>query len=252
MIHSADPARHVYLEPHFDDVALSCGGTVARQTTAGERVLVVTIFSGGPSRDVALTSFAAGQHDRWGDTVDPNETRRAEQRRALTILGADWLPLEFPDAIYRGDQYLSDEDLFGDPKPSDRALGDRLRNVLAGLMATVPEARLYAPLTIGHHVDHVLALDAAREFDPRLYEDFPYARRSEAVSEAVARVGAELAEEIDITETFDRRIAAIAAYRSQIPTLFGDADAMARETRRFATGRPGRAVERFWRPSRRR
>ena len=36
-----NPVRYdlLFLSPHFDDVALSCGGRVAEETTAGRRVL---------------------------------------------------------------------------------------------------------------------------------------------------------------------------------------------------------------------
>ena len=31
---------HLYLSPHFDDAALSCGGQIATWTAAGQSVLV--------------------------------------------------------------------------------------------------------------------------------------------------------------------------------------------------------------------
>ncbi|MGN6673994.1 MAG: PIG-L deacetylase family protein, partial [Thermomicrobiales bacterium] len=52
-------ATHCFLAPHYDDVALSCGGTVALLAGQGARPLVVTVFGGDPS-SVTLTTFA-----RW-------------------------------------------------------------------------------------------------------------------------------------------------------------------------------------------
>src|SRR5438876_1587513 len=82
--------NHVFVEPHFDDVALSCGGTVHALASRGERVLVVTVFAGNPGVGTRVTDFAAGQHARWGDALDPIAARLAEQEAAMAVLGADW------------------------------------------------------------------------------------------------------------------------------------------------------------------
>src|SRR5579883_373196 len=113
------PVRSLFVSPHFDDVALSCGGTVAREARDG-RALVVTVFAGEPAD--TLTSFAEFQHRRWGALDDAVATRRREDRAAMEALGADYHWLDFPDAIYRGDLYRSDEDLFGSVKAPDEPL----------------------------------------------------------------------------------------------------------------------------------
>ena len=228
---------HAYVEPHFDDVALSCGGLVKLQSGRGERVLVVTLFAGNPGAEAAVTEFAAGQHSRWGGHADPIAERRAEQRAALALLGAEWRPLEHLDAIYRGDQYLSDDDLFGPVKPGDAELVERI----AVELGEVEAATWYAPLGVGNHVDHQLALAAARAagIEPRLYEDFPYVAKQPAAPVA-ARLGARVELEVDARGVLDIKVAAIACYRSQIPTLFGDAAAMEAAVRAWPT-------ERYWR-----
>ena len=48
----------VFLSPHYDDVVLSCGGTVALLVEQGEPPLVLTIF-GGEVTDEVTTDFAA-------------------------------------------------------------------------------------------------------------------------------------------------------------------------------------------------
>src|SRR5947209_3417864 len=132
--------RHVFVEPHFDDVALSCGCLVRALAERGEPALVVTVFAGNPGVGAEVTDFAAGQHARWGGATDPIAERRAEQREALALLGADWQPLEHLDAIYRGDQYLSDPDLFGAVKAGDARLADHLQAELEAIAAAQPSA----------------------------------------------------------------------------------------------------------------
>ena len=39
---------HVFIAPHPDDVALSCGGLVAGLRELGQNVTIITVFSGGP------------------------------------------------------------------------------------------------------------------------------------------------------------------------------------------------------------
>ena len=63
--------------------------------------------------------------------------------RATEILGATSTWLSYPDAIYRGELYLSDEDLFGDVKPEDRP-------ELGKAFAAVPEpAAIWAVVVAG-------------------------------------------------------------------------------------------------------
>ncbi|MCP5190661.1 MAG: PIG-L family deacetylase, partial [Pseudomonadales bacterium] len=45
------PYDSIYLSPHLDDVPLSCGGQVYQETSAGRRVLVVTLVAGRPTLD---------------------------------------------------------------------------------------------------------------------------------------------------------------------------------------------------------
>jgi LmbE family N-acetylglucosaminyl deacetylase len=228
---------HAYIEPHFDDVALSCGGLVKLQSGRGDRVLIVTLFAGNPGATASVTEFAAGQHSRWGGHADPIAERQAEQRAALGLLGAEWRPLEHLDAIYRGDQYLSDDDLFGPVKDGDARLVERI----AAQLREVDAAAWYAPLGVGNHVDHQLGLEAARAaaLAPRMYEDFPYVARQSAEPVA-ARLGAGIDREVDVRTVLEAKVAAIACYRSQLPTLFGDAERMAEMVR-------ARPVERYWR-----
>ncbi|MGH2521295.1 MAG: PIG-L deacetylase family protein, partial [Anaerolineales bacterium] len=52
---------HLYLSPHFDDAALSCGGTIHQQTRQGERAVVVTVCA-GDSPPGPLSAFAQTLH----------------------------------------------------------------------------------------------------------------------------------------------------------------------------------------------
>ena len=240
--------RHIYLEPHLDDIALSCGGLVALQTSRGEATLVVTFFAGNPGFEHPFTPFAAGMHAIWGDQDDMVAIRHDEQRAALDHLGADWLRLNWFDAIYRDDRYLSDEQLFGTLHGNDLEVVQEIRKMLKSLVDRVGKATWYVPLAVGHHVDHQILLNASDVLGDRLgFEDYPYASRTGSVQAVVEREGALPAPEVDITCTIDRKIEAIACYQSQIGNLFGDDAAMRNAVRAFGdqTG-TGNFTERYW------
>jgi LmbE family N-acetylglucosaminyl deacetylase len=252
----------VYLSPHLDDAVLSCGGLIHRQARAGEPPLVITLFSGQPPANVELSAFARSQHERWGARGDVMAVRWAEDRAALAVLGADYLRLNYPDCIYRGRArgeeavwyYASEEALFGPVHPSENGLSAELAAVLREFISPGGGVTLYAPLTVGNHVDHQLTFAAAlilgaQGWDLRFYEDYPYAEREGALSAALAARGAEHwqpgvapLDEDDLAA----KIEAIARYESQLGVLFGSAEAMPDRARDFVTRTGG---ERFWQPS---
>ena len=91
----------IYLSPHLDDAALSCGGLIKQQTQAGERVEVWTVCAGEPP-DGPLSMFAQVLHKRWGiSDLRVVTERRREDLNGLEILGASVKHFSVPDAIYR-------------------------------------------------------------------------------------------------------------------------------------------------------
>lgn len=226
----------VFLAPHYDDVALSCGGLVAalaaaarEEGAASSLPLVVTIFGGTPGAD-NLTAFARWQHERWGtEGHDTVAVRLEEERAAAAALGCATRSLPHLDAIYRGDQYLSDEALFGPVLPADLPLLDQLQAEIAALVApgAADDATLYVPLAIGNHVDHQLVYQvgqalAARGVRVLGYEDYPYTMLGDERERRLAAIRAALGppELVPIGATLAQRLAAIAAYPTQLPTIF--------------------------------
>jgi LmbE family N-acetylglucosaminyl deacetylase len=176
-----DNYDHIYLSPHLDDAALSCGGAISALHAAGDRVLVVTICTASPAPDAQFNDLAQEFHRRWG--LAPAEVvaaRLREERRAMEMLGADSYWAGMLDAIYRYPAaYNSRAALFGTPAPDDPLL-PALRQLIRALRERVPSAQLYVPLGVGTHVDHQISHTAARDaLDGAVlcYEDMPYAIR---------------------------------------------------------------------------
>ena len=150
--------EHVVLSPHLDDAVFSCGGLIARQAAAGERVTVLTVCAGDPPEG-PLSDFARALHIVWQTDGSPIPIRREEDRSACRRLGAAAVHLEIPDAIYRLGAsceafYPSHAEIFG---PLHSAENDLLQELARSLASQCPaNARVYLPQAIGGHVDHRL------------------------------------------------------------------------------------------------
>lgn len=176
--------RHLVLSPHLDDAALSLGAAIHRWTRSGDDVLVVNVCAGSPNL-ARYSRFANELHKRWGLSAhEAVAQRRREDRRALALLGARGRYLSELDAIYRSGNggrwlYPSGEAIFGPLHREERTLDDGLARRLQTLALQWPADRVYAPLSIGDHVDHVRVRAAAEATGLPLayYEDYPYAGR---------------------------------------------------------------------------
>jgi LmbE family N-acetylglucosaminyl deacetylase len=226
----------IYLSPHLDDAALSCGGQIFQQCRAGQSVLVVTLMAG--DAPLHLTEFAQSLHERWELGSDAAAQRRWEDENAFALLGADVLHWDFPDCAYRyhpytgAAMYCSAEDIFGEIMPVERDEANGLLGQMMAQLRGLPSCgRILVPLTIGHHVDHQLTRIAAEKvFDPATlvyYEDYPYVvhglsphvfGEGEAWQNEVVKLSA---------AAVIARYRAIADYTSQIYILFGTLELLA-------------------------
>jgi LmbE family N-acetylglucosaminyl deacetylase len=264
---------YIYLSPHYDDIALSCGGTIHRQTQAGRSVLGVTICAAAPN-NARFSAFAEAMHQNWGNPADAVATRQVEDEAALKILGADFHRLPFLDCIYRGNPeagswyYNSDSDLFGKIHPDDLPLAYHIAAAVIDLVPDNNDLVIYAPLTVGHHVDHQLTHAAAWQLHAQgysviFYEDYPYvdphypftrhgADNEYDLEAALAasrplRLGSELSS--ISPENLQAKIKSVGAYASQLQILFGGEAAMERYVTAYASQvGQGNLAERVWVP----
>jgi LmbE family N-acetylglucosaminyl deacetylase len=215
------------ISPHCDDAVLGCGGLLARYPGT----TVVTVFAGSPPSYEPFTEWDRASGFQPGDDV--MALRREEDRRALSLLDARPLWLDFLDAQYAG-------------SPPVDVVAARLDEVLDGTHArsVLIPAGLF-------HSDHVLThqaalrvLNAHLELDWYLYEDALYRLTSALLSERLARLNAAgyVANRTSPCETeAPRKRDAIDCYASQLRAL-------------ATPGRPGHrdayAPEAYWRVSR--
>lgn len=255
--------RHIFLSPHFDDVVYSCGGTLGVQVSSGLRPLVITVFGGSPHINTPLSPFAQHMHGKWG--ADPAkgasgviQIRRKEDATALEYLQADYLWLDYSDAIYRGSPayYTSDRQLIGGEVHSgDQAAEKQLGQLLLDLQSGLPDAAWYAPLGIGRHVDHQIVCSAADRLvqcgtKVYFYEDFPYVLQDGALQERIEDLGASYEPNlVEMSEFLPARQEASKMYASQINTNFSSEEDLIQSMDKYTHSiRPVETVrlERYW------
>jgi LmbE family N-acetylglucosaminyl deacetylase len=217
--------RLLVLSPHCDDAVFSCG----RLLESHPGSLVATAFAGRPPLGRPLTEWDAASGFRAGDDV--MGLRRAEDRAALTLLGAQPIWMEFLDSQYGASPSVGE-----------------LAEALHGLLSEIRPSAVLFPLGL-FHSDHALMHEAALRLVPChperswfVYEEAFYRRIPGLVLERLRTLERErvrLREVLfPLNTASDRKREALFCYRSQLRAL-------------MTPGRPGFADalerERFWR-----
>jgi LmbE family N-acetylglucosaminyl deacetylase len=216
--------RLLVVSPHCDDAVFSCGELLAVHPGS----VVVTVFAAGPSADEPLTEWDRAAGFEPGDDVMAR--RRKEDARALSLLSAQPLWLEFHDSQYRR-------------TPTSR----RISEALGTIIRFVQPHGVFVPWGL-FHSDHRLASDACLAvrhtcIQPAwfFYEDAIYRRIPGLLTDRVvqARRAGHYARPITLGGRGDgrRKRQAIQCYTSQLRAL-------------TSRGRPGYLdafePERFW------
>lgn len=218
----------IYLSPHFDDIALSCGGLVWQQARSGERVSIWTICAGEPPPG-PISSLAESIHARWETNREAVPVRREEDLRSNQRMGASSRHFPIPDAIYRKSDiggahlYTSEAELFGELRAEEAGLADTLSMELQ--QALPEDSIVVCPMAFGGHVDHRLVRAAAKGLSQQMwfYADYPYIGE---VDESKLKINQEMRLEIfPVPEAgLEVWVAAVAAHASQISTFWSDLD----------------------------
>lgn len=209
------------ISPHLDDAAFSAGGLLATRVDRGWDVTVATCFTGNVARP---TGFAlACQLDKGlAADIDYMALRRDEDVAACRELGAQAIHLPFLEAPHRG--YHTAAMLF-EPRLEDDHIVDPLTMALSALVQAERPDLVLGPLCLGDHVDHhavrAAMTRACGGCDVLLWEDWPYADRQTRVAATPALI------QPLTPDLHNRRIAACAAYGSQLGFQFGGVEAMA-------------------------
>ena len=192
--------RHVVVSTHFDDAALSLGGSV-------DGALVVTVRAGVPADPLVNPEWDA--RCGFSSAEEAVAARRAEDRVSCAVLGWEPVHLDLPDGQY-GDPV--------DPVTVREAVAEQVG----------PEDLLWVPAGIGH-TDHLATRDALLPLLAerpsglgRLYADLPYVGRLGRRIRSRRHLGVELGRVVVCRVAagrMARKRAGIEAHASQLAAL---------------------------------
>jgi hypothetical protein len=172
--------------------------------------------------------------------------RRDEDELAASLLGADLLHIDIPDCIYRRSpkgESLYTETVIAAPHPADRKLPARIAGAIK--FELIKDDILVCPLALGSHVDHVLVRQSAESLQRPLlyYADVPYLLNTpQALEPAVIALEGQL---YPVSETgLEAWLNGVAAYRSQLDSLFKGVGTLSDAIRSYWCGENG---IRLWR-----
>ena len=175
-----DGHRLVIFSPHLDDAAYDVCDHITLWKLQGWNIEIVTVFTGfgnGPvSRDARISMGTLSFSPQQFEAV-----RKNEDIRAMKELGVPFRHLNFIDAcfrVYKGVLIYPDfrtKDL-GRIHKQDHRLLVKLEKIMDRFSTA---DRIYVPMGIGGHVDHIIVRTVAQKvFSPQklgYYVDFPYA-----------------------------------------------------------------------------
>jgi LmbE family N-acetylglucosaminyl deacetylase len=222
----------LFISPHLDDVAFSCGGTLSRLVQNGWRVVLCTIFTRSVP-DPQGFALACQTDKGIAPDVDYMALRRAEDEQFATIAGVtEWLHLPHVEAPHRG--YNAAPELFTGLHADDQ-IWEQLVGELRRLDATYAPNLFFAPQGLGNHVDHLQVIKAvlAAELADRTcwYRDTPYIIRQPTAAPSTLLPHGLHEQGVTIDHTLERKIAGCCAYTTQLGFQFGGAVEVDRKLR---------------------
>ena len=236
----------IFISPHLDDVALSCGGLVWDLVRAGHSVSVWTLVAGLPS-DEDYSPFAQQIHSAWGVAgAEAFRVRREEDRAACAVMGAQVRHFDWLDAIYRRDSHTgepivnNDEQLFSNPPE------ESLVSALTAFLSTAlpQQARLVFPIGLGGHVDHQAVVQAGKRIGRAAlyYADYPYVLKQFDTPDFRTGMWKKRPHHLD-EAALDAWCEAVLCHTSQLSMFWRDEDETRLALRNYLAGGGGRLWE---------
>ncbi|MFW9924649.1 MAG: PIG-L deacetylase family protein [Candidatus Thorarchaeota archaeon] len=198
-------SKKLFLEPHFGDIAWSCGGLVAQNKEAS---IIITIFP--PRRKFYWLKFLGIIYRK-----KKNEEKRFEKLFNLNIIY-----LKFKSAFMRGRtlEGLFDKKL--NAIEEEQVL--ELRKIINELLLEENISEIYCPKAQRNQIDHLIVKKAVLGLTPTnatiyYYEDFPnFLPESKKIHSSKTQTKVR----IDISKVVEEKIQAVLIYESLISSYF--------------------------------
>lgn len=154
--------KYIFLSPHLDDAALSCGGLINMFVRERNEVEVFTIFTGVPDQIENITQVQKiFKVYSLAQAKQLFRMRKYEDIKAMTELKVnDFYHFDFLDMPFRNEVNL---------KPL-------VQNIVLEIAPKIQKGDIViSPYAIGSHVDHMIVRKVAESIAmPIYYADVPY------------------------------------------------------------------------------
>ena len=211
----------LFLQPHSDDCALSCGGHMLLEYLKyKKRIILVTVFSNYSSSYFPYKNKVCLDHQKY------SQLRKMEDMLVCDYLNAKLYCLNMPEAPLRKIGYPI---LQGGLFKKDYTWMDKIFLNLKKIIDLYKPSTVYLPCGIGMHCDHVILTEVAKQLSYKnnsflfnkiyFYEDYPYCDESRFdYWRRIEQLKTQLILEpshIDITHYFEKKAILINFYKSQ-------------------------------------
>lgn len=145
--------KYFFLSPHLDDAVFSCGGLIAKATTGGCLVKVITFYTRQNN-----PAFYPPKLLKTIKKLPGYNTRQNEDIAALALLGAKWTHLDYIDRFFRSPWLKNLFEVFNTSKVPKLTAFENLaliKKYITKLVENNSEFYFFAPLGVGNHYDHV-------------------------------------------------------------------------------------------------
>lgn len=241
----------LFISPHMDDIALSCGGTLISHINQLNDVRILSVFSefGSEDKNDFVRSILSNMdyNKSAGDSF--GTVRRREEMALSRLINTNIILGGFNDAAWRCCD--SEEKLFN--LAPDENLISAISSKLISINREFSPDTIFVPKGLGSHIDHIAARDAAlKVFEKKkilFYEDFPYCYNLPDIQVSKPIHDQKLSMvRTDITPFIKWKIRLINCYKSQTRFLFKSEKNMISIVKSSSLDN-GRCYEKFWRYS---
>ncbi len=163
--------KHIYVSPHSDDVALSCGGQIISNSAHASDSMVLNVFASEISAEIDKINQDG---KLFHGSISHSRVTEDQSAWEYLKISAEWLNI--PEAILRNKfpfQILN--------RLNDSVVIAKIYQKILHYCEKYPDATFYFPAGFGNHVDHLACravafslLDEGVLDKIVLYEDVPY------------------------------------------------------------------------------
>lgn len=221
--------KFMFFSPHLDDAILSCGQLIIELLKKNADITVITVFTKTKTKTISPQGKQFLKQCGYKTSSKLYRDFNLEDKKVLKHLKVKYIHLGFTDAAWRTNEIgkptyqNSDVQFSGNVSVSDKKLiKDVSQKIKSIINKRKGETMIFAPLSIGSHVDHVIVKKALEKINvPAIYwKDYPYCLNKKLIKQYFLNNKNEIKYLKLSTLNHRSKNKLIMFYRSQLKSLF--------------------------------